>query len=184
MVLVSGVTAAISPTGREAARTLLELARDRGITTVFDMNYRATLWSPEEAGPALASLARLADVVVGGASEWKIALGIDTPEPELLPQATALIRTAGVQPVEAWVEGKRFVQEAFDALPVDVVGAGDAFVGGMISALLADASWQEALRQGAFCGARVVSALGDWTNLPWGEGGMTHIPDDEQEVLR
>jgi len=86
------------------------------------MKYRATLWSPEGAGPALARFARLGDIVVGGANEWQIALEIDTPEPALLPQATALIRTAGV---------KHFVQEAFDSLPVDVMGAVGAFVRGM-----------------------------------------------------
>lgn len=184
MVLVSGVTAAISPSGRDAARALFERAKFHGITAVFDMNYRSALWSREDAGPELASLAALADIVVGGETEWNIAFGNDLPSPALLPQATALIRTAGAKPVEAWAEGKHFVQEVFAAQPVDVVGAGDAFLGGVTAALLADASWQQALRQGAYCGARVVSALGDWTNLPWGEAGITPIPNDYQEVLR
>ena len=94
------------------------------------------------------------------------------------------MRTDGPHPVTALVEGKLISQETIETDAVDVVGAGDAFVGGVLSALLAGADWASALRQGTYCGARVVSGFWDWTNLPWGAHGLVTGPLDEQEVLR
>lgn len=184
MAHVSGVTAALGPAALSAAETFLRVARENTVTTVFVLNYRAKLWSPQDAGPALARLAGLADIVIGGAEEWTLAWGTDDLDAIALAPESALVRTDGPNPVVARVGGKTLTQETRPTDVVDVVGAGDAFVGGVLAALLAKADWQTALRQGAYCGARAVSSLGDWTNLPWGSGGLVDIPADEQEVLR
>lgn len=184
MAHVSGVTAALGPKAQKAAQTFLRVARETGVKTVFDLNYRSKLWSPKVAGPALAALAGLADIVIGGSEEWKLAFGTDELADISIAPSSALVRTDGSNPVIALVDGRRITQETLSARAVDVVGAGDAFVGGLLSALLADADWETALRQGNFCGARVVSSLGDWTNLPWGKGGLVEAPLDEQGVLR
>ena len=184
MAHVSGVTPALGPAAQKAAHAFLRVARETGVTTVFDLNYRSKLWSPKVAGPALAALAGLADIVIGGSEEWKLAFGTDELGDISLAPNTALVRTDGSNPVIALVQGRRITQETLTAQAVDVVGAGDAFVGGLLSALLADADWETALRQGTFCGARVVSSLGDWTNLPWGNGGLVEAPSNEQGVLR
>lgn len=184
MAHVSGVTPALGPAAQKAAHAFLRVARETGVKTVFDLNYRSKLWSPKVAGPALAALAGLADIVIGGSEEWKLAFGTDELGDISLAPNTALVRTDGSNPVIALVQGRRITQETLTAQAVDVVGAGDAFVGGLLSALLADADWETALRQGTFCGARVVSSLGDWTNLPWGNGGLVEAPSNEQGVLR
>jgi len=49
---------------------------------------------------------------------------------------------------------------------VDTVGAGDAFASGVISALLEGLSLPDAVRRGAWCGARAVQVLGDTEGLP------------------
>ena len=184
MAHVSGVTAALGPSALSAAETFLRVARENGVTTVFDLNYRAKLWSPEDAGPALAKLAGLADIVIGGAQEWMLACGtVDLDAIEFGSHA-ALIRTDGRNPVVARVEGATLTHETMKAHAGDVVGAGDAFVGGLLSARLAGAEWQTALAQGVYCGARVVSVWGDWTNLPWGTAGLVTIATDDQEVSR
>jgi len=184
MAHVSGVTAALGPSALEAARTFLRVARDHSVTSVFDLNYRAKLWSPEAARPALAELAALADIVIGGSEEWTLVFGTDDLDAIALGSDSSLVRTDGEKPVVARVAGKTVTQETMATQVVDVVGAGDAFVGGLLSALLAGAEWQTALKQGTYCGARVVSSLGDWTNLPWGAGGLVDIPADDQGVLR
>ena len=184
MAHVSGVTPALGPSAHRAANTFLRVARDAGLTTVFDLNYRSKLWSAEDAAPALAELANKADIVIGGAAEWKLVFGSDDLKKISLASASALVRTDGPHPVTALVEGKLISQETIETDAVDVVGAGDAFVGGVLSARLAGADWASALRQGTYCGARVVSSFGDWTNLPWGAHGLVTGPLDEQEVLR
>ena len=55
------------------------------------------------------------------------------------------------------------------ALPVavvDPVGAGDAFVAGYLSEVVADAAVPERLRTGNACGAAVCGVPGDWEGLP------------------
>lgn len=184
MAHVSGVTAALGPAALVAADTFLRVARENNVRTVFDLNYRAKLWEPEVAGPALAALARRADIVIGGSEEWTLAFGTDDLDAITLDAESALVRTDGQNPVVARVAGATVTQETMTTQVVDVIGAGDAFVGGLLSALLAHADWQTALKQGAYCGARVVSSVGDWTNLPWGTGGLVDIPADDQEVSR
>jgi sugar/nucleoside kinase (ribokinase family) len=92
--------------------------------------------------------------------------------------------TDGAGDIRAYVDGDQIIRPSIPTTAVDVVGAGDAFVAGVLGAKLAGATWTDAIDQGAYCGARVVSALGDWTNLPWGEGGLTAIPHTSEEVAR
>ena len=49
---------------------------------------------------------------------------------------------------------------------VDTVGAGDGFAVGVISAMLEGLGVQEAVRRGAWIGARAVQVLGDTEGLP------------------
>ena len=49
---------------------------------------------------------------------------------------------------------------------VDTVGAGDGFAVGLISALLEGSSVAEAVRRGAWIGARAVGVVGDTEGLP------------------
>jgi 2-dehydro-3-deoxygluconokinase len=184
MAHVTGVTAALSESAREAVRFFLQTARDHNVTTVFDLNYRSRLWSPEQAGPVFRELAGMADIVTGGVDEWRLAFGVDNLTDIDLPATTTLVMTAGDAEVNARVAGEILSAPAMSAHPEDVVGAGDAFIGGVLSALLAGTDWPTALRQGTYCGARVVSSLGDWGNLPWGEKGLVTIPDSNQEVMR
>jgi 2-dehydro-3-deoxygluconokinase len=184
MAHVSGVTPALSPEACDAAAYFLTIARENGLTTVFDLNYRSQLWSREDAAAAFVELASLADIVSGGSNEWNLTYGTDDLTQVSLPSLTTLIKTTGKDGVEARVAGEILRAETFDTTVVDVVGAGDGFVGGVLSAVLAGARWPDALRQGTFCGARVVSGIGDWSNLPWGTRGLVDIPDNDQEVLR
>lgn len=184
MAYVSGVTAALGPSALGATETFLRVAQENNVTTVLDLNYRAKLWSPEDAGPALARLAGLAQIVIGGSQEWILACGTDDLDAIQFGDDSAFIRTDGPNRVMARVYGKTLTQETMKAHAVDVVGAGDAFVGGLLSARLAGADWQTALAQGVYCGARVVSDWGDWANLPWAAGGLVPIPADDEEVSR
>lgn len=49
---------------------------------------------------------------------------------------------------------------------IDTVGAGDGFAAGLISALLEGKTVPEAVRRGAWIGARAVQVLGDTEGLP------------------
>lgn len=184
MFHVSGITAALGDGPKLAALEGLRRVKAGGGQASCDLNYRARLWSAAEAAPVLAELADLADIVFGGEDEWEMVAGTSELADHPLTKNRALVVTSGAGDIRAYVDGEQIIRPSIPTTAVDVVGAGDAFVAGVLAARLAGVSWPDAIDQGAYLGARVVSALGDWTNLPFGEGGLTTIAHASQEVAR
>jgi 2-dehydro-3-deoxygluconokinase len=61
---------------------------------------------------------------------------------------------------------------------VDTVGAGDAFVAGYLSEVVAGGTVPERLRTGNACGAAVCGVRGDGEGLPT-RAELTELGDDE-----
>jgi len=184
MLHVSGITPALGDGPRQAALAGLRRVKEGGGQASCDLNYRARLWSTEEAAPVLAELAEHADIVFGGDDEWQMVAGTSDLADHPLAKNRVVVVTGGASDIRAYVNGDEIIRPSIPTTAVDVVGAGDAFVAGVLAARLAGAAWTDAIDQGAYCGARVVSALGDWTNLPFGTGGLTTIPQTSGEVAR
>jgi len=47
---VTGITPALSPSAADATREAILAARNAGVRVSIDLNYRAKLWTPAEAG--------------------------------------------------------------------------------------------------------------------------------------
>ena len=58
VVHLTGITAALGDTARAALHHATSMARAAGATISFDVNYRATLWSPDAATPVSARTRR------------------------------------------------------------------------------------------------------------------------------
>jgi 2-dehydro-3-deoxygluconokinase len=63
-------------------------------------------------------------------------------------------------------QGRGFIPGFPVAQVVDTVGAGDGFAVGVVSALLEGRGIADAVRRGAWIGARAVQVLGDTEGLP------------------
>jgi len=168
----TGVFPAISESALQAACRTLQVMRDAGRTISFDPNLRPTLWrTPELMRHWLNHLAVQADWVLPGLEEGRFLTGEHTPE-----AICAWYRQRGARlvVVKLGAEGAYFDGEDgsghVPAVPVkevvDTVGAGDGFAVGVISALLAGRSVPDAVRRGAWIGARAVQVLGDTEGLP------------------
>ena len=176
---LTGITAALGPVPRAAVERAMQVARDAGTLVSFDVNHRATLWSDEAAAPVLARLAAAADLVFAGPEEACLLLG-RTPvsgsagfeDGEALARelakrgpATVVVKLGALGALA--LSGDEVHRAA--ALPVavvDPVGAGDAFVAGYLSAVVAGGSVPDRLRTGNACGAAVCAVAGDWEGLP------------------
>ncbi|MBO9649548.1 MAG: sugar kinase [Variovorax sp.] len=169
----TGVFAAISETSLQAAIKSMDVMRAAGHTISFDPNLRPTLWSsPEVMRHWINDLAARADWVLPGIEEGLILTGHDTPE------AIARFyreRGAKLVVVKLGAKGAYYdsdvagtgIVEGFPVKEViDTVGAGDGFAAGVVSALLEGKSVPEAVRRGAWIGARAVQVLGDTEGLP------------------
>ena len=165
MVHVSGVTAAVSPVAAAATATVLREARRRGAVTSLDLNHRSRLWSVDEASAVLSPLLADVDVLFASADELPL-VHADTasmPPPGGPPE---VVVTHGAEGAEVWCGEEHHREPARAVRVVDVIGAGDAFVAGYLSARLDGLDLQARLARGSEVAAVAVSSTGDWEGLP------------------
>jgi dehydrogluconokinase len=169
----TGVFPAISDTSLQAAIKTMDVMRAAGRTISFDTNLRPTLWSSTETMRHwINELASRADWVLPGIEEGLLLTGHTQPE-----DVARFYRERGAKlvVVKLGAEGAYYDSDVagtgrIDGFPVqevvDTVGAGDGFAAGVVSALLEGKSVPEAVRRGAWIGARAVQVLGDTEGLP------------------
>jgi 2-dehydro-3-deoxygluconokinase len=168
----TGVFAAISATTLPAAKKTMDLMRAAGRSVSFDPNLRPTLWAtPEKMREEINDLATRAHWVLPGLEEGRFLTGENSPE-----SIAGFYRQRGAQLVVVKLGSEGAYYDADSgcgyiagfpvATVVDTVGAGDGFAVGVISALLDGLSVPEAVKRGAWIGARAVQVLGDSEGLP------------------
>ena len=168
---LTGITPALSPQAREAVDTLIDRARALGVTVSLDINYRSALWTRSEAAEFLRSAIPRIDIIFGGLDEFAILdPGITTAdaaiEDALARGATEVIVKLGDRGAVGERGGVRASVAATPVEVVDTVGAGDAFVGGYLSARLDGLALSECLALGGLVGAAACTVAGDWEGAP------------------
>lgn len=170
---VTGITPALSESARSATFHAVDLARARGVTVSLDVNYRAKLWTAEQATPVLRELAARSDLLFAGPAEARLLCrnaDRDRADParslaDLGP--TCVVIKDGPEGCVAW-DGAAELRRA--AVPVDrvvdPVGAGDAFVAGFLAEYLAGCPLERCLDTAVLMGAFAVSVPGDCELLP------------------
>lgn len=159
----TGITPALSQGAADACLEALVAAKKKGITVSGDINYRRNLWrygkSPEEIMPALV---RLTDILVAGTSDMENSMGIKSDSFEdacreafrKFPNLKKIAKTSrdAVSSSHNKVSAKLFngkkvlKSKTYDLTHiVDRVGAGDAFMAGLIFGLLSGRTDQQAL---------------------------------------
>ncbi|KTT25650.1 sugar kinase [Pseudacidovorax intermedius] len=169
----TGVFAAVSETTLPTAHRTLDLMRAAGRSISFDPNLRPTLWgSTERMRECINALAAKADWVLPGLEEGRLLTGEATPEgiARFYRAAGASLVVVKLGPEGAYYDSATAGCGQVPGFPVDkvidTVGAGDGFAAGVVSALLEGRSVPEAVRRGAWIGARAVQVLGDTEGLP------------------
>lgn len=169
---LTGITPALGPGAADAVRAAADRARELGITVSLDVNYRSRLWSVPDARRVLVPLARTADVLFAAADE--LALVSEDPEAGEADAVDALLAdgpdevviTRGGAGATSYTKADSVTVPARRVPVVDVVGAGDAFVAGYLSALLDGVDPAGRLDRAVTTGAFAVAARGDWEGLP------------------
>ena len=169
----TGVFAAISDTSLQAALKTLDVMRAAGRTISFDPNLRPTLWaSTDVMRHWINELASSADWVLPGVEEGLLLTGESSPEgiARFYRQRGAKLVIVKLGAAGAYydsdVAGTGHVVGFPAKEVIDTVGAGDGFAAGVVSALLEGRPVPEAVRRGAWIGARAVQVLGDTEGLP------------------
>ena len=151
--------------------TLAALEQRTSGITVFDLDYRPTLWaSKEEAAHCYREALRHATVAVGNQTEAEVAVGTGDPF-----EASGALLDLGIELaiVKRGPEGvlARTIDGVAEAPPIEVeivngLGAGDAFGGALCHALLSGWSAQRTIRYANAAGAIVASRLACADDMP------------------
>ena len=176
---LTGITPALGPGPLEAVEHAIDIARQSGTLVSFDVNYRATLWSAEQAAPVLARIAAAVDLIFAGPEEaalilgWPPAPGAPTVEDgenlarglAKLGPSTVVVKLGALGALGLTADTVHYAPAAAITV-VDAVGAGDAFVAGYLSELVTGATIAECLAMGNTLGGAVCQQPGDWEGLP------------------
>ena len=181
-VVVTG-THLSHPSTEAAVRKALRIARDAGLRTALDIDYRPNLWgvaghgegesrfvASEEVTAKLRSSLHLFDLIVGTEDEFHIAGGSTDTVAALravreVSDATLVCKRGALgavafpgdvpESLDAGESGPGFPIEVFN-----VLGAGDGFMSGLLKGWLDGEDWPTALKYANACGAFAVSRHG------------------------
>jgi 5-dehydro-2-deoxygluconokinase len=154
LLYATGTGLAQSP----SRETTLEALRTHRGTTIFDLDWRRSLWDDPVEYPALAARAvETADIVIGNEEEVAAA-GVDNPP--------VLVLKRGERGATVVEDGEETDVPGFPVEVVNGLGAGDAFAAAFGHALLRGSSVVGAVRRGTVAGAIVASRLGCSDAMP------------------
>lgn len=169
---LTGITPALSPSAADAVDRAVEVARSAGALVSLDVNYRSKLWTPPPARAGLRPLVARAGIVFAGIEEAQLVAGSDETDAVRLARslralgAGDVVLKRGALGALALVGDEILEQPAVPTIPVDSVGAGDAFVGAYLAEQARGGAPRERLALAARVGAYAVSVPGDYENLP------------------
>jgi 5-dehydro-2-deoxygluconokinase len=165
VLIVTGTALAAEPS-RTAALQALALARTSGTFAILDVDHRAVSWqSDAEAMRTYAQAASRCDAVVGNDDEFALIAG-DTAR--ALAAATAMVaqgarfaifKRGSAGSVTITADGS-FETGIFAVEVKKPFGAGDAFLGNLVGALLRGHALEPAVRRAAAAAAYVVARRG------------------------
>lgn len=191
---VSGITLALSQQLRELTLEALKAAKKLGVKTSFDFNYRATLWSQDEAASAIMPILPYVDICSCGELDAIYLLGIKkagndlTKQEQLIfyyreinkmfPNIKAMASTfrnnisASRNELQGnlYTDGKLYQSKVHDIQPiVDRVGGGDAFAAGILNGILAGMDHEKTVTYAAAASALKHTVHGDCSQFTNGE---------------
>ena len=171
-VHASGITQAISTSARAATLALFREARRTGVTTAFDANVRAQLWTMGEAREALAEILPLTDYFFPSLED-AVALSGSTDHDEIMcwahhHGASVVVLKLGADGVKisqgAGADVMQMASYPVDAL--DATGAGDCFAGAAIARMAMGDLMLDAVRYANAAAALTTTAYGAIAAIP------------------
>ncbi len=179
---VGGITPALSPTAAEAQAEALQAAKGAGCPVSYDLNYRANLWSLEEARAAQLASMRFVDILITSLPDeegvTELISGVGGEDPAAVARGLAeqfgfraVLVTRRGSPAGrrttwdslAYSEGKTFSGRRYEIEAVDRIGGGDACVAGFLTGFL-EGDLEYAVQLGNAFSALTQTSPTDW---PW-----------------
>lgn len=184
----TGITPALSDKAAALTEAALKAARERGITTSIDLNYRKKLWSKEKAREVMSRLCQYVDVCVGNEEDANdmlgfVSQGTDVTKGELnldgfkdvcrqmkekfgFKYIASTLRESYSASDNGWsalvYDGTEFYHtKEYEVRIVDRVGSGDSFASGFIYGLVTGKTMKDSADFGVAASALKHTIPGD-----------------------
>ena len=190
----TGITPALSASARDCTREALQAARQAGVRTSVDLNYRRKLWSEREAQHSMRALMPLVDVVIANEEDLQAVLGVDVEHTDPtrgaldvsgyrsaaervasefgVAQVAVTLRESLSASDNAWsavlfdAKARTFHQsQRYTVRLVDRIGGGDSFAAGLIYGLLSGRDQEASLRFAVAASALKQTIPGDFNHV-------------------
>jgi 2-dehydro-3-deoxygluconokinase len=173
---ISSISLALDPNLRETALAMIKLMKQHGAAISFDVNYRASLWSEEEAREVIEKIFPLVDILFVSEETSRRMLQRTGTLDEIMKgyaedygcKIVATTRREVVSPTKhnfgsrIYYDGKFYEEPHYENIEViDRVGSGDAYVAGVLYGILADGDIERAMSVGNALSAIKNTVSGD-----------------------
>jgi 2-dehydro-3-deoxygluconokinase len=192
----TGITPALSDKASALTEAALKAAKEKGIITSIDLNYRKKLWSKEKAKEVMSRLCQYVDVCIGNEEDAETTLGFkskgtDVTKGELnldsykdvfqqmkekfgFKYIASTLRESHSASDNGWsalvYDGKEFYHsKQYDIRIIDRVGSGDSFASGFIYALVSGMNLKDAAEFGVAASALKHTIPGDMNHATLSE---------------
>ncbi len=187
----TGITPALSDKAAALTLASLKAAKERGITTSIDLNFRKKLWTKEKAREVMTQLCEYVDVCIGNEEDADLCLGFKAGETDVTKGELHLegykdvfqqmkarfgfkfiassLRESHSASDNGWsalvYDGTDFYHtKKYNVRIVDRVGSGDSFASGLIYGLVTGMSMPDAAEFGVAASALKHTIPGDFNH--------------------
>ena len=173
---ISSITLAINPQLRDTALQIIKRFHDAGALISFDVNYRAALWSEDEARAVIEDVFNYVDFLFVSEETSRRMLRRTGTLEEIMRgyvddygcKLVATTRREVVSPMrhnfnsKIFYDGKFYEEEPYKNIEViDRIGSGDAYLAGVLYGLIKTGDVSQALEIGNASSAVKNTVLGD-----------------------
>ena len=169
-LIVTGTALALEPS-RSAVFKALSMAKAAGLVCVIDVDFRPYSWvSATVAADVCGEAVKLCDIIIGNKEEFAVlasgANGLAHARHLAKDHNRLIIYKMGEDGAQTFFGGQLFQTPVFPVTSLKPTGAGDAFVGGLMTSLAAGYDLEYCVRRGAAAAAIVVTRIGCAPAMP------------------
>ena len=169
-ILITGTSLAAEPS-RSAVLYALKLAKEKKIPVIMDIDYRPYTWESEDKAKKIYNLAGdYCSGIIGNDDEFAILSGNYDDglsyAKKISKNCDLVIYKMGEKGSITFANNEEIPKGIFSVEPLKPTGAGDAFMGSLIGAILKNYDLQKAVEIGSAAAAIVVSKVGCAPAMP------------------
>lgn len=207
----TGITPALSDKAAALTEATLKAAKEKGVTTSIDLNYRKKLWSKEKAREVMTRLCQYVDVCIGNEEDAETTLGFHSKETDVtkgelnlegykdvfkqmkekfnFKYIASTLRESYSASDNGWsalvYDGNEFYHsKKYDIRIIDRVGGGDSFASGLIYGLATEMPMKDATEFAVAASALKHTIPGDMNHATLSEVKVLMAGDASGRVQR